>query len=112
MDTRDLDRLRSLGLTERTADGVEAVRVSAQFQAPLFDHSRAERARILERWEDHLKEMVNRHGGFLVPGSLSMLGQSVEALLPVEAVNAVEHAAANDHTRIDVLMPYDAAAGR
>jgi hypothetical protein len=105
MERPDLDKLRRLGLTEKTPSGEEAVRVTAQHRKPLIDHSRQERRDILETWQEEIGQTLARYGGEIVPDSLSVLGQTVEAIVPVEKLATIETDLTKGDVRIDVIVP-------
>jgi hypothetical protein len=104
-DRRDIEKLRRLDLTESTSSGAEAVRLTAQYRQPLAGQSREQRRAVLQTWQDELAQTLARHGGEIVPGSLSLAGQTVEAIVPVEKVSSAEAELAAENVRIDLVTP-------
>lgn len=112
MATRnDLDKLHQRGLTEQTSRGEQGVRLTAQCRAPLFDHSRQERRAILESWQKTLQDRLTNYRAELVPDSLSVLGQTVEVIVPLETLQSAEADIAGDGIRLDPVLPRQVTAG-
>lgn len=111
MDTRELDKLRRLGLTEKTSSGAEGVRISAQHQRSLAGETRLDRRRTLQTWADDLNEKVAHHGGEIVPGSLSVAGQTVEAVVPVDTFEAIQSGLTKEGVRVDLVVPRQVVPG-
>lgn len=104
MEQHDLKKIRDLGLTERTSQGREGVRVTAQCRHTL-EGQLEQRKQALEAWINSVAQKFARHGGEVVPDSLSVLGQTVEAIIPVDAVEDVEADVATDDIRLDLVVP-------
>lgn len=111
MDRRELDRLRRLGLTEKTSSGAEGVRISAQHQRTIAGETRPDRRKALQTWADDLNEKVAHHGGEVVPDSLSVAGQTVEAIVPIDTFEAVQSDLTNEGVRIDLVVPRQVVPG-
>src|SRR5262245_25394917 len=108
MERGDLDKLRRLGLTGKTPSGQETVRVTAQHRKPLADQSREQRRNILETWQQEIGRMLAPHGGEIVPNSLSVLGQTVEAVVPVDKLDSIESDLTKRDVRLDLILPRQA----
>jgi hypothetical protein len=108
MEPGDLDKLRRLGLTGKTASGQETVRVTAQHRKSLLGQSREQRRAILEGWQQEIGRMLAPHGGEIVPNSLSVAGQTVEAVVPVEKLDKIEHDLTKGDVRLDLIVPRQA----
>src|SRR5689334_23011588 len=90
MDKQIIEKMRRQGLTEQNASGAESVRLSAQLKAPLFEHDRNRRQAILGQWQHELQERLEKHGGEVIPDSLSLSGQTVDIRVPVDSIDAAE----------------------
>lgn len=105
MDRQELDKLRRLGLTETTTLGAKGVRISAQHQRSLPATTRPDRRKTLQAWAEGLNARVAGYGGEVVPGSLSIAGQTVEAIVPIDSIEVIEHDLAKEDIRIDLVVP-------
>ena len=99
----EIEEMRRLGLTERTEGGEEAVRVSVQCRRAACGHSREGWRGVLQEWEREVGQALARHGAQLVQGSLSVSGQTVEALVPVGELTAICDEMARRDARVDLL---------
>jgi len=88
-----------------TQRGVEALHVTAQTQRPLFELTKNQRLSVLTSWEDGLRRTIEKYGGEVVPGSLSLLGQTVEALIPVTTFETAAKELEDGEVRIDLMLP-------
>lgn len=105
MDSHALNKLRDLGLMKKTAAGAESVRVSAQWRHAPEGQPPAERRQALETWSRGIAEKLARHGGEVIPDSMSVAGLTVEAMVPVDAFDEIEAEIGADGVRLDVIMP-------
>lgn len=112
MDRKEIDKLRALGLTEETAAGKEAVRVSLQLRRKLFDKTLDERRLVLQAWQQQIGASLMRRGAELVPDSLSITGQSIEAVVPVEQCTEIEADMDSGECRIDLIVPRQVVAAK
>lgn len=103
----EIDKLRRLGMVETGPTGTELVRVTAQLRQLLGPVSRDERRAQLQAFESAMGRYLARHGGSIVPDSLSVLGQTLEALVPVDRLPALE-AELDDKVRLDLVRRYQA----
>ncbi|NLD69777.1 MAG: hypothetical protein GX644_13315 [Limnobacter sp.] len=105
----EIEKLRRLGLVERLPDGAEAVRLTVQCRRPVAGQSRERWRDALLDWQRDIGRRLADHGGCLVQDSLSVSGQTVEAIVPVDELPAVCNAMAGCDARVDLLMPRRAA---
>jgi hypothetical protein len=103
----EIERLRLLGLIERSTEGTEAVRVTAQLQRESSGRSREEWRAVLDAWVADLGHTVSAAGGELVPQSFSPSGQLVEALVPIEALGELRTTLAAQEVRLDIVQVRD-----
>ncbi len=102
---RDLEKLRERGLLEPDGAGAGCVRLSVQYAQRLAGKTRAERREVLGCWAEEVGRTLARHGGEVVPDSLSIAGQTVEAVVPVEEYPRVEAELAGRGERADLVVP-------
>lgn len=102
---KDIDRIRQLGLIEHTSAGREAVRMTVQCRRSSAGHSRESWRSVLREWELEVARVLSGHGGEVVPGTLSVAGQTIEAVVPVDEVDAVLHEAVSSDVRFDLVVP-------
>lgn len=109
---RELDKLRERGLLEAGGSaGGECVRLSVQYAQRLAGKTRAERREVLTCWAEQVGRALARHGGEVVPNSLSVVGQTVEAVVPVGEYPRVEAELAGRGERTDLVVPRRVIAG-
>lgn len=106
MDRREVEKMRQRGLTRSTSAGVEAIHITAQFRDSLTEMSRQERRAVLEGWEQELRERLKTYGGEIIPNSLSITAQTVEALVPVDSITSTEKELVRHNMRIDFPVPH------
>jgi len=70
---------------------------------PLIAQSRQERKAILEDWQNSIGQALARHGGEIVPGSLSIAGQTIEAIVPIANLPSAEAELAQENVRVDLV---------
>ena len=105
MHQRDLQKLRDRGLLESSSSGAECVRLSVQYTPRLAEKTREERRQVLSCWADRLREALAPHGAEIVPDSLSLTAQTLEAKVPVEEYPDVESKLADAGGRVDMVVP-------
>jgi hypothetical protein len=105
MDNHIIEKMRRLGLTEQNASGAETLRLSAQLKAPLFNRDRQQRQDLLDKWQNQLQQKLEKHGGEVIPNSLSLTGQTVDIRVPVESLEAAEQEMSSEDTRLDPILP-------
>ena len=105
----EIEKMRRLGLVERTPDGVEAVRLTVQCRWSAAGHSRQSWRETLLDWQQDIGRRLADHGACLVQDSLSVSGQTVEAIVPVDELPAVCETMDDCGARVDLLVPRQAA---
>ena len=99
----EIEKMRRLGLTERSADGVETVRISIQCRQTAAGHTRDSWCGVLQAWEREVDRTLAPHGGRVVRDSLSVSGQTVEAVVPVAELPAVFEEMGQRDARVDLM---------
>lgn len=110
LDSHTINKLRKLGLTETAADGSEGIRISIQCRADLTGQSRQQRRETLGHWVTPTTTMVTQFGGFVVPESLSIAGQTIEAVIPLSAFESAEDEFVKKGERVDIVMQRQAVS--
>ena len=93
MDEQLLRKLTNLGATQQR-NGRQALRASVHLPERI-EATRAERREQLTTHFAKLGNLLNDFGGEVDLGSLSVSGQSVEAIVPVDVYDEVERAVRN-----------------
>jgi len=101
----DIEKLRRLGLTEISSQGEQAIRLTAQCRVSMFERGRHERRVLLEEWKSGLEKKLHAFRSDVVPNSLSLTAQTVELVVPINEVQAVDSALSADDVRVDILIP-------
>lgn len=101
MEAREIEKLRNRGMTVPTAGGDEGVRITAQCRRLFGDQSRQERRLALEAWGQDLELRIATHGGQIVPGSLSVTGQTIDVIVPIESLPSLEADLSSSDIRVD-----------
>lgn len=112
LDADTLAKLHKLGLIETAADGSEGVRVSVQCRSDLAGQNRQQRRETLERWVETTATKLARFGAAVRPESLSVMGQTVEAVIPISKCETAEREFAKTGERLDVVMAHQAVQAR
>ena len=60
---------------------------------------------MMQTWERELGEKLSAHGGEVVPHSLSVAGQTVEAIVPIDSLPSVAAEMESGDVRLDVVAP-------
>ena len=103
MDAAKLERLRSRGLVERGRSGEECVRVSIHRPGGPAPVSRESLAAEMAGWVEALRPQLGKVGGHLIPDTLSVAGQLVEAFIPVDSLEDAEDRLAEAGLRVDLV---------
>ncbi|QLH38122.1 MAG: hypothetical protein HWD60_02880 [Defluviicoccus sp.] len=104
-DRSDLKKLRRLGLIKRMSDGTEAVKITAQYRgAPASSDRLAWKAEI-EAWQDSLSDKLTKVGAEIVPNSLSLSAQTVEAVVPTLRLDEIVKHLQDEDVRVDLVVP-------
>lgn len=112
IDENSIDMLRARGLIERTKAGEEAVRVTAQCRRPFAKTDYATLREAMRDWEKSITAAFAKHGGEVVPGSLSILGQTIELLVPAKEIALIDHELAKEEVRLDLVEQRNATLGK
>lgn len=104
-DQNDLEKLRRLGLVRTMPDGTEAVKITAQYRgAPSSSDRGAWRAQM-EAWQSLLSGELANFGAQIVPDSLSLSAQTVEAVVPTRRLDEVAKKLSDKDVRVDLVVP-------
>lgn len=108
MDAMQMSSLVKHGLVVPDASGKDAVRVYLQYLPNVSGRSAAARGRALR---DRFERVARKHadvGVQLDPKSMSVSGQMIEALLPLEHYEQARHQLEDEKVRVDIVESYDA----
>ena len=105
MDPIRLDKLRKRGLLEKGPDGQESVRVSLQQFASAQGLTRSELKERLRACAAALQEQLAGMGGCVIPDTLSVAGQTFEALIPADKIQFAAEELARKGLRVDLVEP-------
>lgn len=111
LDQNALKKLRRLGLVHRMADGAEGVTVTAQYRGAPVSNDRNSWKAEMEAWQHTLDGTLAEHGAELVPNSMSLSAQTVEALVPTAKLDELATALKTNNVRVDLVLPRDGLAG-
>lgn len=103
IDVDKIEKLRVRGLVERTSDGLEAVRVTAQCRLAFDKTDYAALRETMQQWEKSIAAKFARHGGEVVPGSLSVAGQTIELLVPAKTLASIDRELDKEGVRLDLI---------
>lgn len=103
MDPHLLDKLLKLDATERLGDGRTGVRASVQYPERI-DAPRDERRERLAAEFSQVGDLLHNFGGELDLQSMSVSGQSVEAVVPLDTYDEVEQAVRSVGCTLRVVM--------
>jgi hypothetical protein len=104
MDKDLVQRLRDLGAIARLETGQEGVRVSLHYKPRLEEPSRSARRDILQREFQKIASEVVPEGTEVHLESLSISGQTVEAVLPLGDYDRVVDDLEQREVRVDALV--------
>jgi hypothetical protein len=104
MDNHKIQKLRNLGAISRLDTGEEGVRVSLQYKPRLDEPSRTARRDILHREFEKIASECLSEGTQVDLGSLSVSGQTVEAVLPVKNYDRLVNDLEQKDVRVDDLI--------
>lgn len=103
MDPKVLDKLYKLGAVDRLPNGQDGVRVSLQYRSRLTSGSRSDRRDLLKQaFEDIAKDIVS-DGAEVDLDSISVSGQTVEAILPVTQYDDITDKLNQQNVRVDLV---------
>lgn len=108
MDAMQMSSLAKSGLVVPDSSGKDAVRVYLQYLPSVSGKSAAARGKALR---DRFERVARRHeamGVQLDPESMSVSGQMIEALLPLEHYEQARHELEDEKVRVDIVESFDA----
>lgn len=103
MDADKLAKLRSRGLIEPGPSGEECVRVSVHRPGTRTPSSRDALKAEMANWLERLRPQVGEVGGHLIPDTLSVAAQMVEALIPVDCLDDAAALLSKSGLRMDMV---------
>src|SRR5438128_905743 len=104
MDAHLLDRVIKQGDIERLHTGATGVRVSLQYEPKLATPSFPDRKMELKREFERIAQTLNEKGAEVDLNSISVSGQTVEAVLPVDQLDEIESDLSDKSVRVDLLV--------
>ena len=104
MDKHLLAKLGGLDALEKLDRGLRGVRVSLQSQGALPAGSRAERRACLEEHFAKIAETLAGAGARVDLGTISVSGQTVEAVLPVDDYDDMKRRLEDEGIRVDPVI--------
>jgi predicted nucleotidyltransferase len=108
MDTAQFKSLSDRGLVVTDSSGKDAVRVYLQYLPELPGASRDDRGKELKKQFEQVASKRAHTGVQLDPDSLSVSGQVIEALLPVERYEQATRELEDDNVCVDIVESFDA----
>ena len=103
MDAKVLDKLYKLGAVERLPTGEDGVRVSLQYQSKFTEPSRSHRRNALQTTFENISKAIHSEGAQIDMKSLSVSGQTVEAVLPIDKYDNIAAKLNEQDVRVDLL---------
>lgn len=103
VDMKLLKKLRQLGAIEHLDAGADGVRVSLQYRSRLADPSRARRRDILKSEFERIAHDLITEGAKVDLDSMSVSGQTVEAVLPLDKYDHLKDELSKQDVRVDPL---------
>ncbi|HRK64699.1 MAG TPA: hypothetical protein PLN53_09920 [Terricaulis sp.] len=100
-----VESLRRRGLVERAANGMECVRVTLHPKRPANAASYALLKTIVNAWAGDMRRQVNRFGAQVLDETISVSGQSVEALAPIAKLAQLSSAMEKSGVEVDLVRP-------
>ncbi len=97
-------KLSQLDLLEALPSGETGVRVTLQHTPRLTESSRADRRAFLDRRLSQIAKRLAATGCRVEIESLSVSGQTVEAVIPIDQYDEIEDQMKDEQIRLDVLM--------
>lgn len=104
MDSRLIEKLDRMGALSCLGTGKKAVRVTMQYQPALDVKSRDLRRRALYEEFERVRDNIESKGAEVDLESLSVSGQTVEALLPLDRCDEIEENLRHCNVRVDLLV--------
>jgi hypothetical protein len=104
VDPSILEKLNALDAFEELGDGRRGVRVTLQVQARFSERDRKVRRALLRSEFEKAAAIIEPDGGKLDFDSISVSGQTAEAVLPVDVLDVLESKLTAEDVRIDALI--------
>ena len=92
------------GNVERLSTGEEGVRVSLQYELKLTEPSRSARLNILRAKFECIAKQIKLQGAEVDLNSISVSGQTVEAILPIDRWEQIFKKLSEEKIRVDLLI--------
>lgn len=103
MDLKLLKKLRQLGAIEHLDAGADGVRVSLQCRLKLTEQSRIRRRDVLKSEFERIADDLSKEGVKVDLDSISVSGQTVEAVLPLDKYDDLTDKLSKQDVRVDPL---------
>ena len=103
MNSEVLEKFYRLGVIDKLADGRDGVRVSLMWKTTLPATSRSARRNILQQKFAEVANDIRSDGAEVDLGSLSISGQTVEAIFPVDNYDYITDKLKKQDIRVDLL---------
>lgn len=98
-----LEKLYKLGAIKQLGTGTDGIRVSLQYEPRITEPSRSERRSILHDEFQRVAESINKKGAEVDLNSISVSGQTVEAVLPISEYDEILDDLSTRGIRMDLL---------
>jgi hypothetical protein len=103
MDSKVLEKLYKLGAVGRLANGQDGVRVSLMWNSALPQTSRSARRDLLQQKFECAANDILPDGAEVDLNSISVSGQTVEAVLPIDNYDDITDKLKQQSIRVDLL---------
>lgn len=103
MDAKVLKKLYDTGAIDRLSNGQDGVRVSLQYQSATSGSRSSRRTLLKQAFKDIAKEIVSE-GAEVDLDSISVSGQTVEAILPVDNYDNIAGKLNQQNIRVDLVQ--------
>lgn len=103
MDSKLLERLYKLGAVDRLANGQDGVRVSLMWNSTLSQTSRSARRDLLQQKFESAANDILPDGAQVDLNSISVSGQTVEAVFPIDNFDDITDKLKQQSIRVDLL---------
>ena len=103
MDSKVLEKLYKLGAVDRLANGQDGVRVSLMCSLTLSQTSRSARRDLLRQKFESAANDILPDGAEVDLNSISVSGQTVEAVLPIDNYDDITDKLKQQSIRVDLL---------
>ena|SRR5689334_25207730 len=108
MDSAQRERLAARGLVVRDDAGQDAVRISLEYLPAVDGPSRAHRGEALRSTFERVAATPKAAGLKLDPESLSINGQLIEGVVPLDRYEAVARDLRDDDMRVQLVQSFRA----